>query len=148
VSERDRSWGLVPELKLTLRCLSAVRETVEYAKLSSRIDFTVFERAVEVRNRLTHPKAATDVRVNDADVSVVQQAIELLRWATEELTPFVVTSPDGRTSKDPLDWEDMVQVVLGPRRPETGARDRERFRGPSERPRVLRRTRLRRSLVR
>jgi hypothetical protein len=111
----SRSWGVVPELKYTLRCVAAVRETMEYARLADGLDFAVFQRAVDIRNRITHPKTASDLHVEDSDVADVKGALELLHSAFNQLSPIEIRYSDGSKSTDPLDWERMVTVVLGER---------------------------------
>ena len=65
-----------------------------------------FTRAVDVRNRLTHPKSTKDLEVSRADYALVCDAMD---WIMKEVNSGL---PEGRQAADPHGRQ-LIRVPLG-----------------------------------
>lgn len=78
ISAQSKFLGLTPTIRLVARIADRINDTEHFDFGSSEWDG--FRKAIGIRNRITHPKSAYDLRLSKTDVD---QVIRALFWFLE-----------------------------------------------------------------
>jgi hypothetical protein len=80
VSTQKASISLLPNLRFAIDCFSRVNK-IRYKIVTTGVGWAQFKNAAKIRDHLTHPQLVADLEVLDADMQVVNEAVEYFRNA-------------------------------------------------------------------